>query len=176
MVKIGKFFGYVIFFILALMYFMPKESIYYFAEKELKNYNVIIAHEAVKDSGFSLELKHLDIYVEAIESAKVDSVSISLFGVYNTIDANNVHLTEALSSMLPVKIDKVNIRYSIFHPTEITLNAVGAFGTIDAKANLIERKVDALLKPSSIMKRKYRSTLRNFKKQSNGEYEYVQSF
>jgi len=176
MVKIGKFFSYVIFFILALMYFIPKESIYYFAEKELKNYNVIIAHEAVKDSGFSLKLQHLDIYVESIESAKVDSVSISLFGVYNAVDAKNIILTDALASMLPVKIDTVSIRYSIFHPTDIILNAAGAFGTIEAKANLIERKVDARLKPSTVMKRKYRSTLRNFKKQSNGEYEYVQSF
>ncbi len=165
-----------IFFILALMYFMPKESIYYFAEKELQNYNVIISHEEVKDSGFFLKLRHLDIYVESIESAKVQRLNVSLFGVYNEIDAQNIRLTDALASMLPLKIERINITYSVFHPTEIIVNAVGAFGTLKAKVNLIERKIEAKLKASDVMKRKYRSTLHNFKKQANGEYEYVQSF
>ncbi len=176
MVKIGKFFAYLLFFIVALMYFMPKESIYYFAEKELKKQGVVISHEAVKDSGFSLELRHLDIYVQSIESASVKELDISLFGLYNVATAKEVELSSALSSMLPTKIKKVTVRYSVLHPLEVELNAVGAFGLLNATANLKERKVRAVLQPSTIMKRNYRQALRNFTKQANGEYEYVQSF
>ena len=176
MVKIVRFFAYMLFFIVALMYFMPKESIYFLAEKQLQKYHVVIAHESVKERGLSLELRHLDVYVESIQSAKIGEVDISLFGLYNEVKANNIELSTAVASMLPTKIESVTIKYSILNPLNVTLNAVGAFGTLHGEANIKERKITAELKPSSLMKRKYRSALRNFKKQANGEYEYVQSF
>ena len=174
--KIGIFFAYMLFFIVALMYFMPKESIYFFAEKELQKYHVVLAHESVEDKGFSLELRHLDVYVESIKSAKIADLNIALFGIYNEVNADNIELSTAVASMFPTKIESVNIKYSIFNPLNVTLNAVGAFGTLQGVANIKERKITAELKPSSLMKRKYRSALYNFKKQANGEYEYVQSF
>ena len=176
MVKIGKFFAYLLFFIIALMYFMPKKSIYYFAEKELQKQGVVIAHEAVKDTGFSLELRHLDIYVRSIESASVKELDISLFGIYNGVSMQDIELSSTLSSMLPTEIKKVTLLYTLLHPLTVELSAVGAFGTLHADVNLKERKMSAVLQPSDIMKRKYRQALRNFKKQANGEYEYVQSF
>ncbi len=176
MVKIGKFFAYLLFFIVALIYFTPKESIYYFAEKELQKQGVVIAHETVKDTGFSLQLRHLDIYLQSIESASVKELDISLFGLYNDVSAEGIELSSALSSMLPTKIEKVKVRYSVLHPLTVELNAAGAFGELHANADLKERKIRAVLQPSSIMKRNYRQALRNFKKQANGEYEYVQSF
>ena len=176
MVKIVRFFAYILFFILALIYFMPKESIYFFAEKELQKYHVVIDNESIKDKGFSLELSHLNVYVESIQSAKIENLDVLFFGIYNEIEADNIELSTAVASMLPTKIESVNIKYSIVNPLNVTLNAVGAFGTLHGVANLKERKITAELKPSSLMKRKYRSALYNFKKQANGEYEYVQSF
>jgi len=155
---------------------MPKESVYYFAEKELQKEGVVIAHEVVKDTGLSLKLSHLDIYVQSIESASVKELDISLFGLYNEATAKEIELSSALSSMLPTKIKKVTVRYTVLHPLEVKLNAAGAFGVLHATANLKERKVRAVLEPATIMKRNYRQALRNFKKQANGEYEYVQSF
>ena len=176
MVKIVRFFAYMLFFIVALMYFMPKESVYFFVEKQLQKYHVVIAHESVKDKGLSLELRHLDVYVESIQSAKIENLDISFFGVYNEVKAHNIELSTAVASMLPTKIESVNIKYSILSPLNVRLNAVGAFGTLQGVANIKERKITAELKPSSLMQRKYKSALRNFKKQANGEYEYVQSF
>jgi hypothetical protein len=176
MVRVAKFFSYLVFFLLALMYFMPKTSIYYFAEKELQKQGVVIAHEEVLEHGLSLELKHLDLYVESIESAKIAVVNISLFGLYNEIDAKNIALSDALSSMLPLHIEKASVNYSVLHPKYIVLNAVGAFGTLQARADILKRELRAVLKPSKLMRRQYSATLHNFKKQANGEYEYVQSF
>lgn len=174
--KIGKFFAYLFFFLGALLYFMPKESLYFLGEKELQKYHVVIAHESVKDRGFSLALRHLDIYVESIKSATVERVDIALFGLYNEVEADNIHLSSAVASMLPTKIEYVDIKYSVINPLNVTFTALGAFGTVQGVANIKERKIIARLKPSSLMLRNYRSTLRNFKKQANGEYKYVQSF
>jgi len=174
--KIGKFFAYLFFFLGALLYFMPKENLYFLGEKELQKYHVVIAHESVKDRGFSLVLRHLDIYVESIKSATVERVDIALFGLYNEVEVDNIHLSSAVASMLPTKIEYVDIKYSVINPLNVTFTALGAFGTVQGVANIKERKIIARLKPSSLMLRNYRSTLRNFKKQANGEYKYVQSF
>ncbi|SFV70786.1 hypothetical protein MNB_SM-5-1484 [hydrothermal vent metagenome] len=174
--KIGKFFAYLLFFLGALLYFMPKESLYFLGEKELQKYHVVIAHESVKDRGFSLALRHLDLYVESIQSATIERVDIALFAFYNEIEADNIHLSSALASMLPTKIENVDIKYSVLNPLNVTFTAVGDFGRVQGVANIKERKIIAFLKPSSLMLRNYRATLRNFKKQSNGEYKYVQSF
>jgi len=174
--KIGKFFAYMLFFIGALLYFMPKESLYFLGEKELQKYHVVIAHEGVKDKGFSLELRHLDLYVESIQSATIESVDIALFAFYNEVEVDNIALSSAVASMFPTKIEHVYIKYSVIDPLNVIFSAVGAFGTLHGMANIKERKVVALLKPSSLMLRNYKSTLRNFKKQANGEYKYVQSF
>jgi len=174
--RIGKFFAYLFFFLGALLYFMPKESLYFLGEKELQKYHVVIAHESVKDRGFSLALRHLDLYVESIKSATIESVDIALFGLYNEVEADNIHLSSAVASMLPTKIEHVDIKYSVINPLNVTFTALGAFGTVQGVANIKERKIIARLKPSSLMLRNYRSTLRNFKKQANGEYKYVQSF
>jgi len=174
--KIGKFFAYLLFFLGALLYFIPKESLYFLGEKELQKYHVVIAHESVKDRGFSLALRHLDLYVESIQSATIERVDVALFAFYNEIEAENIHLSSAVASMFPTKIAHVDVKYSVINPLNVTFTAEGDFGTLHGVANIKERKVVALLKPSSLMLRNYKSTLRNFKKQANGEYKYVQSF
>jgi hypothetical protein len=176
MVKIVKFFGYVAFFMLSLMYFTPKESIYYFAEQTLKNYKVVISDEAVIDRGFTLRLEHLDVYVESIESAKIDEVEIALFGLYNKVEAKNIFLSSVAASFLPVKIDDIQIVYSVLSPLKATLNAVGEFGEVHGVVNIKEKKVVLVLKPSKLMRSRYTKTLRNLRKTADGEYEYVKNF
>ncbi|WP_457744494.1 hypothetical protein [Sulfurimonas sp.] len=176
MVKILKFLAYVLFFILALMYFMPKKNVYYLVEKELQTNNIVISHEKVIDTGLSLKLTNLDVSMESIESAHIGSVDISLFGLYNTVEVKNIKLTTVASSILPVKINDVNIKYSILNPLNVTLNAVGGFGSVRGYANILDRNITLILKPSKTMKQKYRTTLYGLRKKSNGEYEYVQNF
>lgn len=176
MVKLFRFFLYVFFFILALMYFMPKQSVYYFGEKELQKYNVIIAHESVEDTGFSLKVGNLDIYAQSIKTAHAKELDVSLFGLYNSVKVKDIELQSVAGSMLPLKISEVDVRYSVFNPLNVTLDSEGAFGTLSGKVKLAERKVVLHLKPSKLMISKYATTLRNFKKLKNGEYEYVQNF
>jgi len=176
MAKIVRFLAYVLFFILALMYFMPKKNVYYLLEKELQANNIVISHEEVVDTGLSLKLNHLDIYMESIESANVASVDVSLFGLYNAVHIKNIKLTSVASSILPIKINDVTVQYSILNPLNVTLNAVGGFGSVSGYANVLDRNMTLILKPSKMMKRKYKATLNGLRKKSNGEYEYVKNF
>ncbi len=176
MVKIVKFFGYVAFFLLALMYFTPKESVYYFAEHELKNFKVIVSNEEIIDKGFTLELSNLDVYFESIESAKIDKMDVALFGLYDKIEAQNIVLSSVASSFIPVKITQINILYSVIDPLHVKLNAVGEFGEVHGVVSVLDRNASLILKPSKLMRTSYRKTLRNLRKKADGEYEYVQNF
>ena len=55
--KFLKFIGYFLFFIFMLIFFSPKENLYYLAEKELAKKSILISKESIKDSGFSFNIK-----------------------------------------------------------------------------------------------------------------------
>jgi hypothetical protein len=74
MVKMLKLFAYFVFFILALIYCSPKENIYYFAEKGIEKYKVMLSDEKIKDSGFSLELSDVTASYDSVHSANIENI------------------------------------------------------------------------------------------------------
>ncbi|MCK4737466.1 MAG: hypothetical protein KAT10_02825 [Sulfurimonas sp.] len=175
MVKVQKFFAYFIFFIFALIYFVPKTSIYYFIEKELKNYEIVISNEELQESSFNLHITGGTVSVKSIESANIDQADMKIYGLYNTIELQEIVLSKTVSSFLPSKIKNATVSYTVFNPTNIQVKASGEFGEADAQYNLLNKTLYLKLKPSKKMLTKYRSTLNSLKKSENGEYIYEQN-
>ena len=174
--KIAIFFAYVSFFMLALIYFAPKVSAYYFLENQLKNFDVIVGSESVNDSGFSLKIIDANIFVKSIDSANVKNTNIKLLGLYNSISISEVTLSSTAKSFIPLKIESANLIYHIFNPLNVNADVVGEFGEADITLNLLDRTLHLKLTPSPLMNKKFRSTLRNFKKSENGEFIYDKTF
>ena len=176
MVKLSKLLAYIFFFILALIYFMPKESVYYYLEKELQKQKVILSDEEIIDSGFSLQLNNTKLSYASIESANVENINIKMFLVYNSLSVSNVKLLDVASSFVPLQIDAISIKYTILNPLNIVAESNGEFGQANAKVNILDRNISIVLKPSQLMLKKYRATLRNLKKNKAGEYKYEKTF
>jgi len=176
MVKLSKLLAYVMFFILALIYFMPKESVYYYLEKELQKQKIILSDEEIIDNGFSLQLNNTKLSYDSIESANVESINIKIFLVYNSLSVSNVRLLDVASSFVPLHVDTINIKYTIFNPLNIVAESNGEFGQASAEVNILDRNISMVLKPSPMMLKKYRATLRNLKKNKAGEYKYEKTF
>ena len=174
--RVVKFFAYVSFFILALLYFTPKVSIYYYLESLAKPFDLIVSGESLDDNGFSLTVNDGVVALKSIESATVKELNIKILGLYNSIDVKNIELSSVAKSFVPLKIQSVNIRHHIFNPLFVNADAVGEFGELSVSINLLERTLRLILKPSSLMQKKYKSTLRNLKKSENGEYLYEKTF
>lgn len=172
MVKIGRFLAYSLFFILTLMYLMPKDSIYYFFEEQIKPYSIMINNETVTQSGLALNLTDAVIYIKSINSAHIESIEVNLFALYNTVDIKNIKLSSAAAAFIPLNIQEVHIQHSILNPLAITLEGEGDIGAFHASFNLLERVLYLNLKPSEKMLKEYQSTLKNLKKSDNGEYIY----
>ena len=175
-VKLSKIFGYVVFFLLALMYFSPKVNLYYFLEKKLSEKSVIIDDEQVVDNGFSLSIKNAKINIKSIQSATVQEVNVKVFGLYNAVSLENIKLSSVAASMIPTDVASVNIRYTIFNPLNITADAVGGFGEAEITFSILDMALHLDLIPSKKMLSSHRSTLRSLKKSKEGDYSYDKIF
>jgi hypothetical protein len=157
-------------FIYSLIYFLPKENIYYFALEKLENNKVSINTQNIKDDKFSLKLNNLIIFYNNIQALKISSMNFNIFLFNNNIQVSNIELDDMLKQFLPSKIKTLEINYSIFNPLFVTINAdliqAKAYGNVD-----ISRKTIILnIKPSKKFLRMYSKLLKNMKKQTNGEY------
>jgi hypothetical protein len=174
--KLAIFFAFVLFFISSLMYFTPKENIYFALENELKKYDVIISNEKIKDSGFTLELNDAEVFFKSIKSADIKSVNIKIFGIYNSLSLEDIKLSQSASSFLPLNIEKVTITHSIFNPLNINIYELGDDGELEGSFNLLEMALHIIFEPSELMLKKYKNSMREFKKSEDGSYSYDKTF
>ncbi len=174
--KLAVVFGFALFFLLALMYFTPKENIYFALESELKKYDVIISNEKINDSGFTLELNDAEVFFKSIKSADIKSVNIKIFGIYNSLSMSDIRLSEAASSFLPLNIEEVTITHSIFNPLNVNIYELGDDGELEGSFNIMEMALHIIFHPSELMLKEYKNSMRKFKKSEDGEYVYDQTF
>ncbi len=176
MVKLSKIFGLMVFFILALTFFIPKTNLYYLLESKLQNYNLVVSDEVIKESGFYLELKDAKIYFNSIQSAEVTKMELSTFLVYNSLDISGIKLSTLSKSFLPIDIKNINATYSIFNPLNLTVVSNGDFGVANGYINLLDKKISIKVKPSKMMLKRYKKTLKFLEKNQDGTYSYDTTF
>ena len=175
MVKIAKFFGYVIFFFFALALFAPKEGVYFLLEKELSKYDVVITDEQVREESVSLHLEGLNVWAKGVESMNIESADVTLLLLYNKIELQNIALADILKSYVPTKIETLQAHYSILDPLHVKADALGEFGEASVSFDVLDRSLTLKLKPSKQMLQGYKSTMRMLKKDENGEYSYAKT-
>ena len=174
--KLILYFTYSLFFILALMYFVPKSSVYYLLEHKLEKHAVILSSEKIKDTGLALELEDAKISFRSVHSVNVDKTTLKIFVLYNSINLSGVSLSCTAKSFIPLHIENVQVVYSIFSPLDVNAHAVGEFGELEAKFNIFENTLHLELKPSKVMLQEYKSTMKNLIKTKNGEFIYDKTF
>ncbi|MEN8303570.1 MAG: hypothetical protein ABFQ64_05835 [Campylobacterota bacterium] len=174
--KVLVFFTYFIFFILALIYFIPKASAYYFLESKLKTHSIIVANEEIADQPLCLRVKNTDIYADSIKFANISEVDIHLFVIYNRVVLTDITLSNIAKTLVPLKVNEVEVSYSILNPFNIKAFAVGDFGELDATYSVFDGALHLELTPSKLMLMNYAGTLKQLKKTEQGDYTYDKIF
>jgi hypothetical protein len=170
--KAFLFMAYTLFFLLAVVYFAPKENLYYLLEQKLATHGFIIADEKIKEGSFSLEIDEAQLYFESIKSADISHAKFLTLLVYNSLEIQNIELDEISAPFLPSKIDNISIKQSILNPFALHVKAQGEFGKIDMQYNILRGHLKGVMIPSYIMLQKYPSTVHMFTANQNGEYIY----
>ncbi len=170
--KFLKFLAYSIFFLFALIVFIPKSSLYFLMEHNIKPLGVVISNETLHENLFSLDVQHAAVSVKGVDAAAVKKAHITLLGLYNKVTLQDITLSSMAASFVPLHIEGAEVKYSVIDPFNIHGYAKGDFGEVRMEFNLKDLHLRASMHPSKLMVQKYRSSLREFKKAKNGEYVY----
>ncbi len=123
----------------ALLFFMPKQELYYKLEKELAKQGVEVNEESIDEGVFSLTLHNASVYVKGIKVATVEKVSFFTLLFYTKAQIDNLVLDDSLKSMAPQHTDKAVLTHTLFSVLNVSIHAEGSFGLVDGDADLKER-------------------------------------
>ncbi|MEA1983379.1 MAG: hypothetical protein U9N39_07535 [Campylobacterota bacterium] len=174
--KLLKFLAFTLFFIFALVAFTPKESFYFLLEQNLKKFDVVISNERVEDNLLSLNIQNMEITTKGVDSALVSEADITLLLFYNSLKFSDVKLSSLVDAYAPSRVESLDVSYTLFNPLVLNAYGVGKFGEVEVAFNILDRELNVLLKPSKVMHKKYKKTMKMMKKDENGEYRYAKNF
>ena len=138
-------------FLLLLWLFSPKQELYYLLEKSLKENNVIISNETLKDTWIGLKIEHADIYVEGAKVATNKELNFIFLFLYAKLSLNDLEMDKSLQSVAPKKIDNLIATYSILNPLKVILKGRGSIGELEGTVALKERRIEILFpKPKDL--------------------------
>lgn len=167
---------YLLVFLTALLFFVPKENLYYLAERQAEPFGAVLDGETLNDRLFLLDAQGGTLFVKGIESASVGTLSFRLFGLYNRIDVTELRLAQAYGRFFPPEVDSIRVVHALWDPLHLRIEAEGAFGTAQAVVSLASRHVEATLQPSETLSAGYAQTLRYLEKDESGGYRYATDF
>lgn len=168
--------GYGVLTLIAIFYFIPKINLYYKLEHILQPQGIIIHNEHIDDRRLWLEILGAELYVQKIESLRIDKAAIMLFGLYNTIDLEKITLAPTVGQFAPKEIQSAHFSYGLHDPLHIHAAVLGDFGTAKIRLNLYDRLITADVEASKLMKSKFSATLRNLTRDKKGVYHYEYRF
>jgi len=162
-------------FFTSFLYFLPKKNIYFQLEKELYKKHVVILDETFKEKPFGLLIKNMEVFYDGLNAGIASNLDFTSCLFFTKIDINKVRVSKSFEHILPLKIDEIIVEHKVFSFSKVNIVARGDFGEIKGFYDIFEKKIVGELKPSSLVKSKYKMILRTFKLK-NGKYEYEFKF
>jgi len=141
MQMVKKFF--ILLFVLwfAILFFMPKQALYYKLEEILLENDIKINEKNIEEGLFSLTLHDSKVYVKGIELATIEKIDFFTLLFYTKVEVNKLVLDPSLKNVAPTHIDEIKIAHAIWNPLNVSLDAQGSFGNVNGQASLLERHI-----------------------------------
>jgi hypothetical protein len=134
---VGGFFLLLLFLVL----FSPKQEIYYLLEERLEKDDIVISNEKFSDTLFGLTISDADIFVKGINMAKVKSLNLNIFFLYNRLSIESIETDRGIHDFAPKSIDKLTATVSILKPYKVAVDAVGSFGSAKGGYYIMKNKI-----------------------------------
>jgi len=148
---------------IGILFFMPKDNLFFTAQKYLKSYNAFINFKHIDNSLFYLTLSNVDIFYKDMKAIKIDEVKMTPFILFNQVTFKNLKIANN-----NFKLIKAN--YNILHPLKIIIKGFSNLGKIDGYLNLESHKLKIYILDS-----KNKELQKMLKKDKKG-YFYEQTF
>jgi hypothetical protein len=147
--------------ILGIIIFMPKDNLFFLAQKELARQNVYINAD-IKNKPSALKLNNGTVYINQMDIMRFDACKITPFIFYNDVKCANVNVAGQY------EIKKIDVSYSVVNPLKVIIKGNGNFGKIDGSIDVLKKegKIYILNITNPLIKK-------ILKKDNKGYYYYV---
>jgi len=134
------FFSLVVLWI-AILFFMPKQMLYYKLEEVLAKNDMKINEKRVEEGLFSLKLYDSKIFVKGIELASIKEIDFFTLLFYTKVNIKDLELDGSLQNMAPTQIATSSVTHALWNPINLSMDAQGPFGGIDGTVALMNRSL-----------------------------------
>ena len=128
MQMVKKTFVFITALYFGLVFFMPKEALFFALEKQLSKYGIEIEETERIEQATLLELNDVRIYFKEILVSEITKVRWRSFLIYNDLDLKEIEFTGVLRSYFPEKIEELSIRHSVIEPKTLRFRWHAAWG------------------------------------------------
>lgn len=170
--KILKFIFLVLFFIFALIAFLPKTNLFYFAETQLAKKEIYISNEKIVDKFYKLEVKDANVIYEDILIGNFKQLDVMAMLFYNKITVKKAQIFSSNFKFIPKELESLELVYSILSPKIIDIKSKSSIGDLKGNFDLVTQKLSLELHVNKKEKVRYKEILKYFKKQKGGKYIY----
>lgn len=160
---IFKYILFILFFLFAVIAFLPKEELYYFAAQKLKEEKIDFSHTMVQDKLYGIDIEDLHIFYSDIDLVEIEKLELDLFLFYNHLVINKVQLDNTAAKFAPKGLKDINVIYSVFDPLNININGRFNGGTLEGNINLLTRTLMLDISASKSFKKSYRNIVKQLK-------------
>jgi hypothetical protein len=160
----------------AILFFLPKENLYYGLENLLAKESIFISGETIKPKPFGIKLNDLEIIYENVHVGDIKNINFDFLIFKNSLHVKSASLKSNSFKFIPRKIDDLMISYSILHPKEITLKIDADIGVVFGYFDLLKQTLHVELQVNKKSKSKYNNILSKFKQNKKGVYIYEKTF
>ncbi len=163
-------------FVLIFAFFLPKKNLFYFVQKELSSLHVTCNAKNIQENGYHLKIQNGILYIDGVDLLRWKESVSSIYLLHNKVILKGIHLSDLAKDFLPLNIQNIQLRYTVFDPLRLSLKGYGDFGKAQGYVDLIHKKVFLNVSPSQQMQRKYYKTLRYLHKDKQGEFQYEYNY
>jgi hypothetical protein len=117
-------------FVIGIVFFLPKENLFFELQKKLAEQNIYINTD-IKETPVYLDLKNGTVYVSQMDIVRFKSCRIEPFVLWNKIGCSDINIADQY------KINRISLNYSLLHPLSVIVKGAGNFGKINGKIDII---------------------------------------
>ena len=125
----------------AFILFMPKQNLYFKLEERLDKEDIHINETHIKEGLFNLKIDDASIYIKGINLIQIKNSTFFSLLFYSQVQLEEIRVDQSLSSMIPHKIQKILLTYTIISPQHLSLSGEGEFGRCKGDIDLVKHTI-----------------------------------
>ena len=171
MKKLNYFFIF-LFFMFALIFFLPHKNLLFLSESLLSKNKISISQELINKKLFGLEIINSEISYDGVKAGNINNITLNVLGIYNKLTINEAIIDTKSFNSIPKNIKLFEASYTLFSPNTIEFYSESDLGIMKGYINLINQKLILEFHPSKEATTHYGTILKFFKVQQEGLYTY----